>query len=92
MPPRSKGRTGRPWLRIRRQILAQGRPCWLCGQDIDPSLPRQHPWSFTVDHIQPLSRGGSARDLDNLAPAHARCNSRRGSRVRVQPLITSRRW
>lgn len=97
--PRSKGRTGRPWLRLRTRILAQRRPCWLCGRDIDPDLPwrdpdtgRVNPWAGVIDHIRSLSNGGDPRDPANLAAAHAWCNNSRGNRDEAPVLVTSRRW
>lgn len=48
-----------------------GGVCALCGQ---PAV------NATVDHIVPLSRGGSD-DLDNLQTACSSCNSRKGARV-----------
>jgi 5-methylcytosine-specific restriction endonuclease McrA len=54
-----------------------GMVCYLCGQAIDPSLPGQHAFALTLDHVQPRTAGG--RDtLDNLRPAHRRCNSEKG--------------
>lgn len=44
-------------------------PCWICGQL----------GADTVDHVVPLSQGGT-NSLDNLRPAHRECNSRRGVR------------
>lgn len=52
--------------------------CWLCGVDIDMSLPTNHPRAFSLDHIIPLTRGGR---IDGEAkPAHISCNSERGGR------------
>ena len=65
------GRTGRPWRRIRAQILAASDTCWLCGNR----------GADTVDHIIPLSRGGAGNDPANLRPAHKSCNSRRGAKM-----------
>ncbi|MCA1704042.1 MAG: HNH endonuclease [Actinobacteria bacterium] len=90
--PRSKGRTGRPWRRIRRQVLARREPCWICGRDIDLTLPQKHRWSATVDHMLPLSKGGDPRHPDNLAAAHMACNSKRGNRIDRPRLVTSRPW
>lgn len=61
-----------------------GTICWLCGQ----------PGATTADHILPRSLGGT-NELDNLRPAHHRCNSARGNRPpkRKQTSIpTSRQW
>jgi 5-methylcytosine-specific restriction endonuclease McrA len=97
--PRSKGRHGRPFRRIRAQILAQGKPCWICRQPIDLTIPWRdpytgaaNPWSATIDHLQPLARGGDPLDPTNLAAAHRRCNIQRAHRLyRLYP-TTSRRW
>lgn len=57
----------------RRLILAGHPPCSLCGEG----------GANTVDHIIPRSRGGD-HSLANLRPAHLKCNSSRGNRVRVR--------
>src|ERR1039458_4296540 len=42
-------------------------------EKIDPTLSHPGPMCATVDHVVPLSRGGT--DLrSNVAPAHLRCN------------------
>jgi hypothetical protein len=76
-PPRSKGRTGRPFRRLRDRLKASGAPCWVCGHHIDLSLPWWDPWSFSVDHIVPLVAGGAPLDGANVASAHRRCNQLR---------------
>lgn len=54
-------------------------PCGICGLPIDPALKYPHPFSVTVDHVVPLTRGGTHHD-SNLQPAHARCNTSKGNR------------
>ncbi|MGV9360653.1 HNH endonuclease [Amycolatopsis sp. NPDC003731] len=54
----------------RAALLASNDLCWLC----------QTRGADTADHIVPLSRGGTNR-MDNLAPAHKRCNSKRQNKV-----------
>lgn len=74
-----RGHWGRPWRRVRAQVLAASRTCWICGHD----------GSDSVDHLTPVSRGGAPLDLGNLAPAHhapcptcgRRCNAVRGVAV-----------
>lgn len=89
--PRSKGRTGRPWRRIRAQVLAESQLCWICG----------HGAADTVDHVIPLSKGGDPLDPANLRPAHGvngcpvcrrKCNSSKGAHVTLQAGRTSRVW
>lgn len=49
-----------------------GAACRLCGEEFtDVAEP-------TIDHIWPVSRGGTSQ-LDNLQLAHALCNNRRGN-------------
>ena len=56
----------------RRQVLeVYGTICWLCRQPI-AGLP-------SADHVIPRSRGGTD-DIENLRPAHLRCNISRGNR------------
>ena len=44
-------------------------PCWLCGQPVAPD-------DATLEHIKPLSEGGSSH-MDNLAISHGTCNNQR---------------
>ena len=57
----------------RRLILTSHPPCALCGD----------PGADTVDHILPVSKGGTAA-LENLRPAHRKCNSARGDKLAVR--------
>lgn len=62
--------------------------CWLCHLPIDDS-------DYSIDHVVPRSKGGDVWDIDNMRPAHLKCNMRRGNRdartiVRVPK--PSRRW
>jgi 5-methylcytosine-specific restriction endonuclease McrA len=67
-PPRHNNRT---YQRRRRRILAGSPRCAFgCGRP-----------ATTVDHIIPLSRGGT-HDLDNLRPACWPCNAGSGSEGR----------
>lgn len=70
---------GAAWRAARARLRGEGRPCALCGQPIDYSLPAGDPWSFEVDHIVPVRRGGSMYDPANLQPAHRICNERKGA-------------
>ena len=75
--PRSKGRTGRPYRRLRDRLKASGAPCYWCAAPIDLALPWWHPASHTVEHIVPLAAGGAPLDPANLASAHRLCNQLR---------------
>ncbi len=65
---RGKHYTSRAYDRNRRLILDAHLPCALCGL----------PGADTVDHIVPVSLGGT-HELGNLRPAHRKCNSSRGN-------------
>lgn len=67
--------------RLRARLRSEGRPCHICGQPIDYSLPAGDPMSFEVDEIVPVSRGGSPYDYGNVGAAHRVCNQRRGNRM-----------
>nr|DAQ46779.1 MAG TPA: HNH endonuclease [Caudoviricetes sp.] len=67
--------------KVRAWLRAQGLPCAICGRPIDYGLPAGDPWSFEVDEIVPVSRGGSPIDRANVQPAHRICNQRRGNRM-----------
>lgn len=50
--------------------------CWQCREPISMDLPPSHPRGFTLDHLVPLSRGGT---WDGEAkPCHRTCNASRG--------------
>lgn len=76
-----RNRNGSARRKLRARLRAEGRPCHLCGQPIDYSLPAGHPWSFEVDEIIPVSRGGDPLDYGNVDAAHRLCNQRRGNRM-----------
>ncbi|MEU2233150.1 HNH endonuclease signature motif containing protein [Streptomyces vietnamensis] len=89
----SNPRNGRPYRRLVAAQKAKGLPCARCGEYINPNLDPRSPWSFTLDHIVPLSRGGSLLDPANARSMHRRCNSARGNRTgATAPLRSSRRW
>lgn len=56
--------------------------CQLCFEEVDPLLFWPHPESPSLDHIVPLSLGGSHTE-DNVQLAHLRCNISKGNRYEV---------
>lgn len=54
--------------------------CQLCMEPVDVTLPTQHKWAATIDHITPISKGGPDTPA-NVQLAHRGCNSRKGNRV-----------
>jgi 5-methylcytosine-specific restriction endonuclease McrA len=72
-------RSGRPYRRLQARVRREHGVCAICGQPIDPELASPHPMSFSLDHITPVSMGGSLTDRDNARAAHRVCNARRGN-------------
>lgn len=61
-------------------IARDGTDCGICGDQVDLSLTYPHPFSKSVDHVLPLSRGG-AHAPENCQLAHLRCNISKGANV-----------
>ena len=70
----------------RRRIMAQGDPiksldvferdnwiCHLCDNRINRYLRLPNWWAATIDHVIPISEGGT-HTWDNVKAAHAKCN------------------
>ena len=73
------GRRGSRWVRLKAEVRARRRPCCLCGQPIDYSLPHPDPGSFSVQHLKDWHRYPELReDPTNLDAAHLGCNSSAG--------------
>ena len=53
-------------------------PCWVCGEHVPPE-------AATLEHIQPLSEGGSSHQ-ENLAISHDHCNHQRHAKKPLNPL------
>jgi 5-methylcytosine-specific restriction endonuclease McrA len=53
-------------------------PCWVCGEHVLPE-------AATLEHIQPLSEGGSSHQ-ENLAISHDHCNHQRHAKKPLNPL------
>ncbi len=67
----------------RKSVRSNTAWCSLCGYLIpDTIVDYRHPLSGTVDHIEPLSKGGSNMLL-NRAPAHRLCNQAKGNKQLV---------
>lgn len=86
--PRSPGRTGHQWRKVRQIVLDTYDSCWICGNFVDKTLSGRHPDGPSVDHLDPIAyghiHGGDPLDLDRLRLAHLRCNVGRGNRMRIK--------
>lgn len=68
--------------RIKRQLAAVERECWLCLEPLDFSVTdHRDPEYVVIDEELPVSKGGDPLDVRNCHLAHARCNGRKGSKV-----------
>lgn len=56
-----------------------GWRCGICGRKVDRDLDWPHPKSASLDHVEPLSRGGE-HSRANTRLAHLDCNIQRGNR------------
>ena len=54
--------------------------CQLCLKSVNPNLVFPDPMCASLDHVIPLSRGGSHQS-SNVQLAHLRCNTSRGNKV-----------
>lgn len=76
-------RGGRPWRRLRDQVLAEETHCFRCGNEVDKSLPRNQRWSASIDHVIDVADGGAPLDRSNVRLAHHGCNSAAGNARRL---------
>lgn len=84
-PDREKGHR-QAFERNKKKIIMAQDVCGICGQPVDKSLKFPHPFSPTVDHIIPVSKGGHPSDLSNLQLAHFKCNRLKSDNLsRVEP-------
>lgn len=60
-------------------VREYGDVCHICQEPIDMNLPRTNRLGLTVDHVIPLSKGGTDT-MDNLRPAHWICNNRKSNK------------
>jgi len=61
-------------------VKEYGETCHICTKPIDIALKRTHRYGLTVDHLVPLSRGGTD-DMSNLRPAHWICNVHKSDKL-----------
>ncbi len=84
----SDGRKGRPWRRLREQVLREEPLCQYCRTAA----------SVTVDHVLPRSRYPElAHVRSNLVGACAWCQGSKGTRAAPRPkpqprAVTTLRW
>ena len=81
-----RGRADHIRRKISTAIKATEPSCWLCGRPIDPNLTWPHPFSFSIDHVQPvIIRPDLEYVASNCRASHLRCNQKRGDGRRHRP-------
>ena len=65
--------------------------CGICNKSVDPNLRHPDPMCVSLDHIIPLSKGGS-HTYDNVQCTHLRCNLSKGSKYDGPNPDGSKRW
>ena len=97
MPNNPRRANGSLRSKYRARFKAIGAPCGICGGMLgeihyDEPSDHNHPLSFVIDEIHPVSRWrefgyGSAReaaeDWTNLQAAHYCCNQKKGNRLSI---------
>ena len=78
---------GSPVLSVYQRAERDGNRCNICGRKVDLRLSGRAKYGPTIDHLIPISLGGS-NDAENLALAHRVCNTARGNRAPAQLLLT----
>ena len=73
---RKLARRGAVALELVRQ--RDGDICWRCGHGMDFTEPRKGRKSATIEHVMPLSLGGTWA-LENLVLCHVGCNRHLGA-------------
>lgn len=83
----------------RARLKAMGCPCGICHGRLGPihydePSDAQHPLSFVIDEIRPVSKwrefgydspAAAAQDWNNLQAAHWICNAKKSNKVDVRP-------
>ena len=68
-------------LRAKKIIYSSQSVCGICGRPVNFDKVFPDPWSPTVDHIIPISKGGDPASLENLQLAHLQCNRTKASKL-----------
>jgi 5-methylcytosine-specific restriction endonuclease McrA len=94
----SSGRRGRPWERLRRQVLADtAGVCWICGHpgagDVDHDPPYSTLIRLGLDPEDPAHIRGAAHGALSRCPTCGRCcNQAKGNRPHQPTAASSRAW
>lgn len=97
--------------KYRARFRAMDAPCGICGGRLGPirydqPSDAQHPLSFVIDEVRPVSRWrefgyasarAAAEDWNNVQAAHRCCNAAKGAKtggcaVRRAPVVRGGDW
>lgn len=81
-----KRRARGPLVSLSELVQARGERCHICRRKVDLSLSGLHKMGPTIDHILPVSMGGT-NEIANLNLAHRICNVRRSNRGPAQMIL-----
>lgn len=80
--------SGPPVMSVNEIAERDGNRCHICCRKINMSLSGMAKWGPTIEHILPVSQGGT-NEPGNLALAHRYCNTARGNRGHSQLLLVA---
>ncbi len=79
--PDKDGKAKSTFEKAKKIIFASQSVCAICGRPVDFDRRFPDPYSPTVDHIIPISKGGDPASLENLQLAHLQCNRIKSSKT-----------
>lgn len=84
--PDKDGSAKTSYEKAKKIIYASQSNCAICGRAVDFNRRFPDPWSATLDHIIPISKGGDPASLENLQLAHLQCNRIKANKL-LQPQL-----
>ena len=79
--PDQSGWAEAQYKKVKKIIYGSQTICAICGRAVDFDKKFPDPWSPTLDHIIPISKGGDPAALENLQLAHLQCNRIKASKI-----------
>lgn len=79
--PDQSGWAEAAYKKAKKIIYGSQTNCAICGRAVDFDKKFPDPWSATLDHIIPISKGGDPAALENLQLAHLQCNRQKASKL-----------
>lgn len=70
--------------KLKKVIFATQSVCGICGQPVNFDKVFPDPWSATLDHIIPVSKGGNPLSIDNAQLAHLQCNRLKATKIQLK--------